>query len=48
VLWEDFDFQVLRTEHFDIYYYPENQAIDELGRMAERWYERLSRPSTTA
>jgi Tol biopolymer transport system component len=43
VLWEDFDFQVLRTEHFDIYYYPaEHPAIDELGRMAERWYERLS------
>ncbi|HUO86725.1 MAG TPA: peptidase S9, partial [Thermoanaerobaculia bacterium] len=43
VLWEDFDFQVLRTEHFDIYYYPENHpAIDQLGRMSERWYERLA------
>lgn len=43
VLWEDFEFQVLETEHFDIYYYPaEHPAIEELGRMAERWYERLS------
>ncbi|HEX6202365.1 MAG TPA: BamA/TamA family outer membrane protein [Thermoanaerobaculia bacterium] len=43
VLWEDFEFQVLETEHFDIYYYPaEHPAIEELGRMAERWYERLA------
>ena len=43
VLWEDFEFQVLETEHFDIYYYPaDHPAIDDLGRMAERWYQRLS------
>ena len=43
VLWEDFEFQVLATEHFDIYYYPaDHPAIDDLGRMAERWYQRLS------
>lgn len=43
VLWEDHDFHVLQTQHFDIYYYPEdNPLIDEAARMAERWYERLS------
>lgn len=43
VLWEDFEFQVLQTEHFDIYYYPaDHPAIDDLGRMAERWNERLA------
>ena len=39
-----FDFQVLKTEHFDIYYYPEEQNAARLvGRMAERWNARLSR-----
>jgi len=44
VQYDSFDFQVLETEHFDIYYY-ENDAhvIDEAGRMAERWYARISR-----
>ncbi|HEX2164912.1 MAG TPA: BamA/TamA family outer membrane protein [Thermoanaerobaculia bacterium] len=43
VLWEEMEFQVLRTEHFDVYYYPaEHPAIEELGRMSERWYERLA------
>ena len=26
VQYEAFDFQVLKTEHFDIYYYPEEEA----------------------
>ena len=40
----DFDFQVLETPHFDIYYYPaEHDASVEAGRLAERWYARLSR-----
>jgi hypothetical protein len=44
VQWERLEFQVLKTEHFDIYYYPEEQAATEqVGRMAERWYARLSR-----
>ena len=44
VQYEHFDFKVLKTEHFDIYYYPaEAQAAEEAGRMAERWYTRLSR-----
>src|SRR5688572_27036723 len=40
---ENFDFKVLKTEHFDIYYYDEEaSAVQQLGRMAERWYTRLS------
>jgi Tol biopolymer transport system component len=44
VQYEKFDFKVKKTEHFDIYYYPEEeQAVDLAARMAERWYARLSR-----
>jgi Tol biopolymer transport system component len=44
VLYEDFDFKVLQTDHFDIYYYPEEEAAVQLAaRMAERWYARLSK-----
>ncbi|MCU1244920.1 MAG: peptidase dipeptidylpeptidase domain protein, partial [Acidobacteria bacterium] len=44
VQWEDFRFKVLRTEHFDIYYYEqESDVVNDVGRMAERWYSRLSR-----
>ena len=44
VQWEKFDYRVLKTEHFDIYYYPEEeQAIKTAGQMAERWYKRYSR-----
>jgi Tol biopolymer transport system component len=44
VQYETFEFQVLQTEHFDIYYYPEmRDAALMAGRMAERWYSRLSR-----
>ena len=44
VRYERFDFKVLKTEHFDVYYYEEEAAAAEMaGRMAERWYERLSR-----
>ncbi len=44
VQYESFDFAVLETEHFDIYYYEaEAEAVEEVGRMAERWYARLSR-----
>ena len=43
VQYRDFDFQVLRTEHFDIYFYPEEeQAARMASRMAERWYTRIS------
>ncbi|MGH7477826.1 MAG: peptidase S9 [Longimicrobiales bacterium] len=43
VQYEDFDFRVMRTEHFDVYYYPEEQAaVEDAARMAERWYARLA------
>jgi hypothetical protein len=43
VQYEDFKFKVLKTEHFDIYFYPpEKEAAGLAGRMAERWYARLS------
>jgi hypothetical protein len=44
VQYETFDFSILATDHFDVYYYPsEAQAAREMGRLAERWYARLSR-----
>src|SRR5215212_8602925 len=43
VQYEQFDFKVKSTEHFDIYFYPEEQpAVELAARMAERWYSRLS------
>ncbi|HET8656576.1 MAG TPA: hypothetical protein VFL93_13735 [Longimicrobiaceae bacterium] len=44
VQYQTFDFHVLQTPHFDIYYYPEEAvATRDAARMAERWYARLSR-----
>lgn len=44
VQWEHFDFKVLQTEHFDIYYYDrEADVVQDIGRMSERWYSRLSK-----
>jgi len=44
VQWERQKFEVLKTQHFDVYYYPEGrQAAEQVGRMGERWYARLSR-----
>jgi Tol biopolymer transport system component len=44
VQYRTFDFQVLKTAHFDFYYYPEErEAAGIASRMAERWYGRLSR-----
>ena len=43
VQYESFDFRVLKTEHFDIYFYPpEEAAAVHAARMSERWYARLS------
>src|SRR5688572_19887835 len=43
VQYRDFKFQVLKTTHFDIYYYPEEEKAAQMAaRMAERWYTRLS------
>jgi Tol biopolymer transport system component len=44
VQYETFKFQVLPTEHFDIYYYPEEaEAVKLAAKMAERWYTRISK-----
>lgn len=44
VQYRSFDFKVIATEHFDIYYYEEErEAAMDAARMAERAYARLSR-----
>ncbi len=44
VQYKDFEFEILKTEHFDIYFYEaERDGAARVGRMAERWYARLSR-----
>lgn len=44
VQYSSFDFQVLETEHFDVYFYEaEREAAYDVARMAERAYARLSR-----
>lgn len=44
VQYEQFDFQVARTERFDIYFYPEiREGVDVAARLAERWTTRLER-----
>jgi len=44
VRYKTLDFKVLKTEHFDIHYYDEEEsAVNMVGRMAERWYSRLAR-----
>ncbi|HVZ77376.1 MAG TPA: hypothetical protein VG818_05310 [Gemmatimonadaceae bacterium] len=43
VQYEKFDFRVLKTDHFDLYFYPaESLVTRDAGRMAERWYARHS------
>jgi hypothetical protein len=42
VQYEHLDFQVMRTEHFDVYFYPEEkQAVGYAAELAERWRARL-------
>ena len=44
VQYEKFEYKVLKTEHFDIYFYPEEEvAVRVAAQMAERWYKRFSR-----
>jgi Tol biopolymer transport system component len=44
VLWEQFEFEVLETEHFRIHHYPPDApAGDYVAVLAERWYARLVR-----
>src|SRR5438477_983850 len=43
VQYESFHFKILKTQHFDIYFYDrEAAAAAQAGRMAERWYTRIS------
>jgi sugar lactone lactonase YvrE len=43
VQYENFHFKILKTQHFDIYFYDkEAEAAAQAGRMAERWYTRIS------
>src|SRR5690606_9012791 len=44
VQYRAFDFQIISTEHFDVYFYEEErEAALDAARMAERAYARLSR-----
>jgi Tol biopolymer transport system component len=44
VQFDDFDFNILPTDHFNWHYYPEEEeAVLDATRMGERWYERLAR-----
>ena len=44
VQYDSFEFQVIKTPHFDIHYYEQAAvAIEDAARMSERWYERLAR-----
>ncbi|MBD3403394.1 BamA/TamA family outer membrane protein [candidate division GN15 bacterium] len=43
VQYEDFDFQVIESEHFRVHNYTsEFDAADDMTRMAERWYYRFA------
>lgn len=43
VLWEQFEFEVLETEHFRVHYYPPNAPSGEYAAaLAERWYARFA------
>src|SRR5438477_5038301 len=44
VQYKTFQFETLTTDHFRVYFYPEErEAAGDLARMAERWYARLSK-----
>jgi Tol biopolymer transport system component len=43
VQYKNFDFKILKTEHFDVYFYMDREAANQAARMAERWYARHSR-----
>ena len=44
VNYEDFDFKIIKTPHFDVHFYPEEgAAVEDATRMSERWYERFAR-----
>ncbi len=44
VQYDNFDFKIIRTPHFDFHFYPEAaEAVEDAARMGERWYERFAR-----
>ena len=44
VQYEEFDFKVLTTANWEIHYYPDAETpVEDIARMAERWYERFAR-----
>jgi Tol biopolymer transport system component len=44
VQYKRLEFQVLATEHFDIYFHQEQrESVEVVGRLAERWWQRLSK-----
>jgi Tol biopolymer transport system component len=44
VQYRNFHYEVLKTDHFDIYFYPEERAaVEQAARMAERWYARYDK-----
>ena len=43
VQYEKFDWRILKSDHFDLFFYPaESLKVADAGREAERWYSRLS------
>jgi WD40 repeat protein len=43
VQYKTFTFEVLKTDHFDVYFYDEErESAKRVAQMAERWYARLS------
>jgi hypothetical protein len=43
VQYEKFDWRILKSDHFDLYFYPaESLKVHDAGRQSERWYSRLS------
>ena len=44
VQFETFDFRILESLHFDIYFYDDlEDSIEDVARLADRWYERAAR-----
>src|SRR6185503_3869916 len=43
VQYEKFDWRIIKSDHFDLYFYPaESLKVSDAGRQEERWYARLS------
>lgn len=43
VQYEKFDWRIIKSDHFDLYFYPaESLKVHDAGREEERWYTRLS------